>query len=83
MRQERPWLWSQAPLWLAVGKQSPQEVYWDLTKQDQESTSTITFWTPNFNTGAPREGREPAMHLGIKNVNTDVSLEESHCGEDA
>lgn len=42
MRQEQPWLWSQAPLWLAVGKQSPQETYWDLTKQDQESTSTIT-----------------------------------------
>lgn len=29
-------------------------------------------WTPNFNTGAPREGREAAMHLGIKNVNTDA-----------
>lgn len=42
MRQEQPWLWSQAPLWLAVGKQSPQEAYWDLTKQDRESTSTIT-----------------------------------------
>lgn len=27
MRQEQPWLWSQAPLWLAVGKQSPQEAY--------------------------------------------------------
>lgn len=29
-------------------------------------------WTPNFNTGAPRERREAAMCLGIKNINTDA-----------